>query len=136
MNLLICGSREASPAMLDYARRCVYRALEVGHSIIVGDASGVDTAVVIACLSIGVPCTVYGIYDHPRCFRQMRQVKDAKIEPVYIRCEGDFLARDRVMAEACDLCIGIHNGISRGTAYTVRYAQKLGKEAHLRVFDL
>lgn len=139
MNILICGSRDASSQMTDYATRCVFRASFKGHSIIVGDAAGVDAAVVIACRLYNVPCTIYGITETPRCTRQVEAyglvMKYLAPMPPYIRCEGDFLARDRVMAEACDMCLGIWNGRSTGTMYTVNHARKLGKETHLRTFE-
>lgn len=130
-NLLICGSRDATPAMLDYARRCVVRARENGWHVIVGDASGVDTAVIAECMLTLTPVTVYGITEKPRV-RFADLVYGDYAHPPYIQCKGDFLARDRVMAEACDKCIGIWNGRSRGTAYTVSYAKReCGKETWL-----
>ena len=140
MKILICGSREASPRMTDYATRCVFQASLKGHSIIVGDASGVDTAVIIAVRQYNVPCTIYGISKEARCAKQVETYCTAMgytaPMPPYIRCEGDFLARDRVMVEAADLVMGIWNGRSTGTMYTVNYARKLRKEAHLRTFTL
>ena len=43
--LLVTGSRKATPAMIEYARKAVSRARERGWEVIVGDASGVDAAV-------------------------------------------------------------------------------------------
>ena len=46
-HVLIAGSRDASAAMLDYARRVVRRAHQFRWTIIVGDnLQGVDMAVV------------------------------------------------------------------------------------------
>ena len=138
MRILICGSREASTAMIDYAHRCVFRASFKGHSLVVGDASGVDTHVVIGARLYNVPCTIYGITEAPRCTRQVEAyglvMKYLAPMPPYERCEGDFLARDRVMVKAADLVLAIWNGESRGTKYTYDYACKLGKEAYLRTF--
>lgn len=136
MKLLVCGSRETCNDAIDFARRCVDRAKVKGYEIIVGDATGIDTEVVVHAMTHRLPLTIYGITRTARCWSAIEQtVKLHKVDfPTYTRCEGDFLARDRVMAEACDICIGVHNGISRGTLYTVNYARHLGKETHLRTF--
>lgn len=130
MKLLITGSRDASRKMLHVARRIVratkwddefYPSL-LGCEIVVGDASGIDDEVVITCRQYGVTYSCYGITQTPR--------NSAHIH-FYDQVSGDFLSRDRVMVEQCDLCIAIWNGVSRGTKYTYDYAVKLGKKARL-----
>lgn len=123
--LLITGSRSASPVMLDYARRCVQRAKERGYTVIVGDAHGVDAAVMDECHRLDVPHVIVGGFHKVR-----RRTASGR---TYAH-GGTFLDRDRYMVEACDICIAVHNGISRGTAYTASYAQTLGKEVHWKVF--
>lgn len=124
--LLITGSRQATPAMLDYARRCVQRAKERGYTVIVGDASGVDTAVMDECDRLRVPHIICGAYHKIR-----RRTETGSVTTI----GGNYLARDRWMAERCDICQAIHNGVSRGTAYTANYAQTLGKVVYWKVFQ-
>lgn len=71
--ILICGSREATPDMLTYARNCVARALEQEWMVVCGDAPGVDGAVAAAVrdlyknddeMMLGAWC--FGIQPEPR----------------------------------------------------------------------
>lgn len=126
--ILITGSRQASPAMLAKAAEVVDWARGLDHVILVGDAPGVDAAVRQACHELHVMAFVYGAYG------TMRGPGYPGEQPATI--EGDYLARDRVMAECCDLCVGIWNGVERsGTAATMRYVQKLGKRVIVRRFE-
>ena len=115
--LLICGSRKATPAMLDFSRKLVYRAQANDWSIIVGDADGVDRAVINACLEFHVPHIVCGAYGKIRNSSPLAEV---------VKLRGDYLARDRYMAERCDRIYAVWNGISTGTMYTYRHALKCG----------
>lgn len=124
--LLITGSREATPAMLDYARRCVDRAFELNYEIIVGDAEGVDECVMKHAHALGAMCIVYGANGKLR-----RQTTSCSPEIV----AGNYLARDKAMALACDRCIAIWNGHSRGTMHTLNYAKAAGKECWLKDFS-
>jgi hypothetical protein len=123
--LLITGSRSASPEMLDYARRVVARTKEKAWKIIVGDADGIDGAVIQACDDLGVPVTVYGAYTKMR--RRTRSGENVALP-------GSYPARDRHMATLCTCCIAIWNGQSRGTMNPYRAARALGKQAWLKVF--
>lgn len=123
--LLITGSRRADAAMFDYAYRAVTRAKANGWHIIVGDADGIDFAVIDACRLEDVPHTCYGITAQPRHGEPLQ----------YVRCEGNYLARDRAMADACNRVLAIWNGESRGTKYTYDYARRLGKPGDLITFD-
>lgn len=125
--LLICGSREATPAMLGYARRSVTRAKANGWHLIVGDASGVDEAVIRMAIAEEVPTQVCGITAVPR------HCADENWFFSYIRIQGNYLARDRAMVEKADCVLAIWNGQSRGTKYTYDYAVKCGKRAWLEL---
>lgn len=92
--LLICGSRTATPAMLDYARRCVERAKIRGYSIIVGDAEGVDAAVMDECQRLNVPHIIVGGYSKFR-----RKTKTGSL----FAHAGSYLDRDRYMGDQCDI---------------------------------
>src|SRR5579859_5254845 len=64
-SLLICGSRIATPQMLELARRVVQRASELGWTILVGDAAGIDAEVICACESLKLPAKCFGISPNP-----------------------------------------------------------------------
>jgi predicted Rossmann fold nucleotide-binding protein DprA/Smf involved in DNA uptake len=125
MQILITGSRDASPAMIAYAKKVVERAKLRGYSIIVGDASGVDDAVIRHCDKLGVYVEVWGAYNKLRH-------KSIQGDNHYV--EGSYPDRDRLMAARCDICIAIWNGVSRGTKITYEAALAYGKEAHLKTF--
>lgn len=124
--LLICGSRNATPAMLDYARRCVDRADELGWTVVCGDAEGVDDAVMHHAHAVGLECVVYGAYGKLR-----RQTLSCSGE----LCDGDYLARDRRMVDDAEIVVCVWNGKSRGSKYTYDYAVQSGKVAHLMDFS-
>lgn len=129
MKLLICGSRAATPPMLDYATRAVARAHAWGWEIVVGDAAGVDARVIEACCKLGVPFTIWGVQIAPRNICCNSHLKN------YRRVYGRYLDRDRAMVDASDRILAIWNGDSRGTKYTYDYAVKYGKQADLRTFQ-
>jgi hypothetical protein len=139
--LLITGSRRATPAMLATARKAVERAKANGWEIVVGDASGVDTAVVNACKELQVFGECYGIAPQPRC-ELNEYMNYERIDYHYVhgrldhwRVPGaDYLERDRRMVQHCHRCLAIWDGSSRGTRYTFQYAQKLGKQVDVLNF--
>jgi len=125
MKVLITGSREASPDMLAKVREVVAWCTRDGYEILVGDAPGIDAKVREEAFIQGVPFTVCGAYGRyrPGLFGQRGG------------CDWpDYLARDRHMAQRCDLCIAIWNGRSRGTRATAAYATSLRKQVIWRVF--
>ena len=127
MKVLITGSRDAGSVMRIKAEQIVSFALESGHSIIVGDAPGVDRFVRIACAAAKVPVTVYGAY------RTIREPNIGANTETRMLCEGSYPERDRIMAAACDMCVAIWNGRSRGTEITFKAARKLGKRVIVRI---
>lgn len=140
--LLICGSRKASKPMIEYTARCVERAAELGWRIVVGDAVGVDLAVIYACIDYQVPCAVFGITPEPRNFKthqghmyKMIRLYDWLRTNTYTQVNGDYLLRDCVMVGEADRVLAIWNGYSRGTKYTYDFAVNVGKQADLRIFS-
>ncbi|MCB2146570.1 MAG: DNA-protecting protein DprA [Deltaproteobacteria bacterium] len=125
MKILITGSRQASVEMINYAKAVVKRAKEKGHSIIVGDAGGIDTAVIRECDRLKVPVEVWGAYGKLR-------VKSNQDNNQHI--EGTYPERDRLMAARCDMCIAVWDGQSRGTKLTYDAAVILQKETFLKNF--
>ena len=127
--LLITGSRDATPAMLDYAHRLVMYARDKGWHIIVGDAEGIDAQVIHDCSHASVAFNVFGITTFPR-----NGGLAARLHYIQVN-EQSFLGRDRHMVRMCSRCMAIWNGRSRGTKYTYDYAVAQGKKAEMRQFS-
>jgi predicted Rossmann fold nucleotide-binding protein DprA/Smf involved in DNA uptake len=113
MRVLITGSRKCSDKMSAKLVEVMNWIKEEGHSLIVGDARGIDQK------ALGLAHQL-GIWDKVSMFRGL----DYK----------SFLARDRVMVLKCDVCVAIWNGESRGTLYTFNFARSQGKKVILRTF--
>jgi hypothetical protein len=135
VRVLITGSREASPAMLAKVEAVVLWVKRQGYTLLVGDAPGVDAHVRVCAEALAVPTTVYGAFGRLRGRRRSQ-------EQVVVVAKG-YAVRDRLMAQACDLCIAVWNGLSRGTRSTFEYARRLGKRVvgfcrnfHLRPFEV
>ncbi len=129
--LLISGSRDASPQMLDFARRCVGRAQQQGYVVLVGDAAGVDAAVVKQCLLLNVPCVCVGIA------RQPRNGGGKNKRSTYLPFGSTYSDRDRYLVECADIVMCIWNGISNGTLAVHEYARQFRfKEVHLKTFEV
>jgi hypothetical protein len=126
MRVLITGSREASSAMLAKVGEVVLWVKRQGYELLVGDAPGVDAHVRVCADALSVPSTVYGAYGRLRGRRRSH-------EQVVVISE-DFRARDRFMAQRCDICVAVWNGVSRGTRFTFQQAQRLGKRVIVRRF--
>ncbi len=129
--VLITGSREWSERdrklMLEKVSHVVEWCLIEGHTLIVGDAEGVDIQVQRESILFGVTCWVYGAYG------RYRHLADKSMAADY-----DFVSyphRDREMARICDICVAVWNGTSRGTKITMDAAEKLGKRVIVRKFD-
>lgn len=125
MKLLITGSRNASPKMIEYAKKVVERAHELGWSIIVGDAPGVDWMVIAHCDFLFVPVEVHGAFG--KCRNQSSQGNN-------ITHKCTYPERDRIMADLCDRCVGVWNGKSHGTKITHEAVLALGKPSYLKNF--
>jgi len=139
-HLLIAGSRSATRDMLDYARRAVQRAHDLGWTIIVGDnPQGVDMAVVQACRRLKARVIVAGITNFPRNYGCKHGSYVKVTRDLYRGAGGDLLtgytARDRWMVDNCQRSLFIWNGESPGTKAGYEYALQRGKAAHLINFD-
>jgi hypothetical protein len=125
--LLIAGSRQATPVMLERAAQAVERAKARGWAILVGDNPlGVDAAVVAACNRFHVNYVCFGISAKPRN-QQIRTVQQGG-SGRYLRVAGaDYAARDRNMADVADQ--GCSSGMNRAHRSRVRHMQQFGKPA-------
>jgi hypothetical protein len=126
VRVLITGLREASPAMLAKVEEVVQWVKRQGHTVLVGDAPGVDAHVRVCAEALSVSTTVYGAYS--RLGGRRRSHEQVVVVP------EDYTVRDRLMAQACDLCVAVWNGRSRGTRSTFEHARRLGKRVVVRTF--
>jgi hypothetical protein len=137
--LMIAGSHYSTRGALDYARRVVQRAHQLGYMIVVGDnPKGVDMAVVQECRRLKAKVLVVGIANFPRnggCSHGSY----AKVERDTYRVAGGYLldgyhTRDRWMVDNATLGMFIWNGNSQGTKVGYNYMVSRHKEAHLITF--
>jgi hypothetical protein len=122
VRVLITGSREASSAMLAKVEDVVLWVMRQGYELLVGDAPGVDAHVRVCAEALSVPTTVYGAYG---------RLRGRTHEQVVVVPE-DYAVRDRLMAQACNLCVAVWNGRSPGTRLTFEHARRLGKRVIVR----
>lgn len=139
-HVMIAGSRYASREMLDYARRTVRRAHQLGWIILVGDnPKGVDMAVVQECRRLKTQVIVAGIANFPRNYgcKHGSYLKIAR--DLYCGSGGYLLdgyaVRDRWMVDMSQQSVFVWNGDSLGTLAGYEYAVQRGKAAHLINFD-
>lgn len=103
--------------MLELVDQIVLDAKADGDEIIVGDADGVDARVIYQCDLLKVPVTVYGAYS------KLRRLSKTGFN---YGLKGTYPERDRYMAEKCQYCVAVWNGVSHGTAITFNAAKLLG----------
>lgn len=135
-HLMIAGSRDATPQMLDYARRAVRRAHDKGFTILVGDnPKGVDMVVVRECRRLKTSVIVAGAGNFPRnggC----KHGTYVKVHRDTYRASGGHLlnrytVRDRWMVDQAQIGLFVWNGDSPGTKAGYDYAIQRSKDAHL-----
>lgn len=159
MRVLIAGSRHATAWMVQQATTVTHRALDAGHSLICGDAKGIDQVVaeVVAAAAIidldGMPLirlTVCGIQAAPRHgvvggaidYRNLNGLsysidqirygrKRASVVRKRLPTIGTYTERDRYMCHQADMGVFVWDGRSSGTRRGYRYMCRLGKPAYL-----
>ncbi len=125
MKLLITGSRDISPRMLDITRNVIDRRLTLAPhelTLVVGDAGGVDKCAMDYAHQLGISCHIWGING-----RHRNKTPSASL----FHINGNYLMRDIAMAQVCDICYAIWNGSSTGTIYTYNAAKQLGHKSFL-----
>lgn len=134
--VLFSGSRSASPAMLDYTRLMVQRAIDKAYLIFVGDnPEGVDFEVLCYLMeqryknfSVISPCTDPEQHHEARSICRYNQVPYTG--PRYNR--EAYAKRDQMMAGYAHKGIFLWNGQSPGTITLHKYmTENLEKETHL-----
>lgn len=141
--LMICGSREASPALLWQAwsaAQSAFRMNVAGWEIVVGDAHGVDAEVVRTAQIFDIPYTVVGIALHPRNGASMRHYMRL-VTVSGVQAER-YRERDRYLVQQADRIICLTNGQTErrsgqltGTLAVYEYAKRLNKQVELRGED-
>lgn len=137
--ILIAGSRDATPQMLDYARKVVRHAHAKGFTVLVGDnPRGVDMAVVRECRRLKVSVIVAGAGNFPRnggC-KHGNYVKVHR--DIYRGANGyllnRYIVRDRWLVDNAQLGVFIWDGESPGTEAGFKYMQSRGKDCWLKEF--
>lgn len=135
--IMICGSRDATPAMLGYARRCVERAVLKELLILVGDAVGVDGAVCAAAYDLNAACFTYGIQPQPRN-GEVRNPRSLYVNLNNKRHAGEvgktpgevtYTDRDQFLVKHASVVVCIWNGLNEesGTYKVYRYARQLSE---------
>jgi predicted Rossmann-fold nucleotide-binding protein len=138
--VMIAGSRYATRAALDYARRVVRRAHQLGWTVLVGDnPKGVDMAVVNECRRLKAKVIVVGLTERPRNGGCAHGQYVRFERGVYYTAGGGMFdryhERDRYLVDQCDRAVFVWNGDSRGTKLGHDYALRRGKQAHLVTFE-
>ena len=136
VHVLIAGSRDATPEMLDYARRAVRRAKDRNYTIMVGDnPKGVDIAVVRECRRLRVPVIVAGANNFPRNGGCKHGSYIKVPQDTYRASKGHLLnrytVRDRWMVDNAQIGLFIWNGDSPGTKAGYDYMISRKKNAYL-----
>ncbi|MCC7451065.1 MAG: hypothetical protein IT324_26865 [Anaerolineae bacterium] len=134
--LLIAGSRHASPAMLATANQAVMRAKANGWCVLVGDAEGIDSAVIVACNQQQVNYICFGIAAKPRsiAFSSVRDGGTGRYIRVAAKKPYDYATRDCHMADLADRGLFLWNSDSKGTKAVHDYMQSLHKPVDLLTF--
>lgn len=125
--VLITGSRKCSPAMAAKTREIVRWLVDHGHSLIVGDACGVDQQAIYEIIRLGQSSRMEVCSGHSRRITFPGDHVSTVLE------KGN-LYRNRYMVNKCDLCLAIWDGRSKGTRYTFEYAQTQSKRVVVRKF--
>lgn len=139
--VMIAGSRYATRAALDYARRVVRRVHQLGWTVLVGDnPKGVDMAVVDECRRLKAKIIVVGLTEYPRNGGCTHGQYIRFERGVYRTAGGGMFdrhhERDRYLVDQCNRAVFIWNGDSRGTKAGYDYALRRGKQAHLATFEV
>jgi hypothetical protein len=120
--------------MLESAVAIVAKVWFYGDTLLVGDALGVDAAVVKAAegLRLGYQC--YGIDNAPRNGANNYINVSPMLQLRHYSAQRRFQMRDFYMVENADVVICIWNGKSRGTRVVYDYATQQGKTVYLKQF--
>lgn len=98
------------------------------HSVIVGDADGVDRLVIEQCVEREIGCMVCFKGEKPRNFLPGTKMTCLQVDvPSYAQ-------RDRRMVDLADCVVAVWNGVSPGTKRVADYARSQDKPVRLMTF--
>ena len=127
--VLICGSRSLRQSW--FCEAVVKSLISQNVKIIVGDAPGIDEIVINTCIKHNYKnIVVVGAYN------KIRRYQAVKNNLTLVKYPQDFLSRNRYMVSLASCVVGIWDGSSRGTKYTLEYARKQGKEVIVVIQNL
>jgi hypothetical protein len=126
MKLMITGSRKMTKGMDEYVDRVVERAIQLGWHIVVGDAPGIDRAVIQA--------SDRHQYAHIEVHGAYLKLRNKSAFGINIEHDTNYDQRDRMMIDLADKVLAIWNGVSEGTKRNYDAAKARGKEAWLKSF--
>ena len=124
MNIVITGSRECNNAMCQKIHEITAWAKANNHTILTGDAHGVDVVTRADCRKLHIPCSVYGAFNRFRLSNMGGHLEDCRF--------ADYTTRDKFIVDHADLVIAVWNGKSSGTRLTFQYARVIGKKTIVR----
>ena len=107
MNIAIVGSRNAGNINLAQELEKRINIME-GDAIVSGGARGIDTLAA--------------------SYAKERNLKLIELRPDYAKYgRGNMFIRNRAIVEAADMVVAFWDGESRGTKYSIDYANKIGR---------
>lgn len=112
MKTLITGSREIKD--IDFVFNILNKEIKKEDILIHGGALGVDLSAEVWC--------------------QKNKVKSIIIRPIFQDKKEYYLYRNAEMVGMCDKVIAIWNGVSRGTEFTIKYAQARKKLVSIFIY--
>jgi hypothetical protein len=112
MKILITGSREIKD--IDFVFNILYKEIKKEDTLIHGGALGVDLSAEAWC--------------------QKNNIKSLIIKPILQDKKEYYLYRNAEMVGMCDKVIAIWDGMSRGTAFTIKYAQARKKPVTIFIY--
>lgn len=117
---LMCGSRGASKYLIGLAVELAGKYVNQGDYIIVGDAEGIDRAIIKACNNVKYKLIeVHGAKGYLKC-------KSLYGKNFTHKCS--YPARDGIMSGRADTCDAFWDGKSPGTKLTADMCKSLGLE--------
>lgn len=127
--ILVTGSRETTPEMVDALRRHLATLIGNDVLVIVGDAQGIDYETVQFCDENEIPVECHGAYQ---------KMRNKTWTGENISHDTDYLGRDKIMVSLLgdgDRCWAVWSGKwnggikgRSGAVYTARLAEKIGAE--------
>lgn len=130
VKILISGSRDTSPKLLERAHFITVKAWYRGYEILVGDAPGIDMQVVKTAEKFNANYTAYGITAKARnnalCYVNVSSRFDKKYN-----AHAAYYHRDRLMVAEADMIFCVWNEESMGTYRVFEFAIQSGKRAYL-----